>query len=106
MPHCYGKPASLATLIDIQPDAVVSKTILHKPVGTLTLFAFDQGQSLSEHTSPYDATVQALEGCAELTIDGKSLTAKAGQIVVMPANLPHDVAAVEPMKMLLIMIRS
>ncbi len=103
---CFGKPETLTAMMTTQSDAIVSKTIMHKPVGTITLFAFDTGQRLSEHTSPYDATVQVLEGKAKVTIEGRPLTVEAGQIIVMPANIPHDVAAEEPLKMLLIMIRS
>ena len=88
---CYGKPESLAAMMTIQPDAIVSKTILHKPVGTITLFAFDAGQRLSEHTSPYDAVVQVLEGQAQITIENQPWSVEAGQIVVLPANVPHDV---------------
>ena len=103
---CYGKAAALEKLIDYAGDSVVSKTLLDKPVGTLTLFAFDQGQRLSEHTSPYDAVVQIVEGQAALTIDGKEVRADAGQLVIMPANIPHDVRADQKFKMLLTMIRS
>jgi quercetin dioxygenase-like cupin family protein len=100
-----GKTIALAQAIDYANGAIVSKTLLNKPTGTLTLFSFDAGQGLSEHTSPYDATVQILEGEGELTIGGKPLTAKAGELVIMPANVPHDVQAKTPFKMLLIMIR-
>ena len=103
---CYGKPESLAAMMTTQPDAIVSKTILHKSVGTITLFAFDANQNLSEHTSPYDAVIQVLEGRARVTIEGEPLDVEAGQIIVLPANVPHDVAAEEPFKMLLTMIRS
>lgn len=100
-----GKTIPLAQAIDYADGAIVSKTLLNKPTGTLTLFAFDAGQGLSEHTSPFDATVQILEGQGELTIGGKVLAAKAGELVIMPANIPHDVQAKERFKMLLIMIR-
>ena len=103
---CYGKPESLSAMITTQPNAIVSKTILHKPVGTITLFAFDADQNLSEHTSPYDAVIQVLEGRARVTIDGEPLTVQVGQMIVLPADVPHDVAADEPFKMLLTMIRS
>jgi quercetin dioxygenase-like cupin family protein len=83
----------------------VSKTLLDKDSGTLTLFAFDAGQGLSEHTSPYDATVQVLDGEATLVIDGEPLTVTAGELVIMPANVPHSVRADARFKMLLIMIR-
>ena len=79
--------------------------MLDKKAGTLTLFAFDAGQGLSEHTSPYDATVQILDGKGVLTIGGERVEAKAGEMVIMPAGIPHDVRAEERFKMLLIMIR-
>jgi len=83
---------------------VVSKTLLDKKTGTLTLFAFDAGQGLSEHTAPFDATVQILDGEAELTIGGEPVIAKTGQLVIMPAGIPHSVRAQQRFKMLLIMI--
>lgn len=103
---CLGKAASLEPLIDYASDSIVSKTLLDKPDGTLTLFAFDKGQRLSEHTSPYNAVVQVVEGTGTLTIDGNEVKTAAGQLVIMPANIPHDVRADEPFKMLLTMIRS
>jgi quercetin dioxygenase-like cupin family protein len=102
---CLGKPARLDTFIGYAPDSIVSKTILDKHVGTVTLFAFDQGQKLSEHTSPYDAIVLVTEGRATVTIDGRPQSVSAGEIIIMPANVPHAVAADERFKMLLIMIR-
>lgn len=103
---CLAQAASMDGLITYAEDSIVSKTLLDKPVGTLTLFAFDKGQRLSEHTSPYDAVVQIVEGQGTLTIDGKEVKADAGQIVIMPANIPHDVRADQKFKMLLTMIRS
>jgi len=103
---CLAKPAALASLIDYADDSIVSKTIIDKPVGTITLFAFDKGQKLSEHTAPYDAVVQVLDGSAGLTIGGKPITVCAGQLIVMPASVPHEVAAHEKFKMLLTMIRA
>ena len=100
-----GVPINLASGVNHADDAIVSKTLLDKQAGTLTLFAFDAGQGLSEHTSPYDATVLVVEGEAVLTIDGKRVEARAGEIVIMPANVPHDVRAEKRFKMLLIMIR-
>ena len=87
-------------------DAVVSKTLVDQKTGTLTLFAFDAGQGLSEHTAPFDAVVQVLDGEAELTVDGEILQAPTGSLVVMPARVPHSLRAVQPFKMLLTMIRS
>ena len=103
---CLAKPVVLAQLIDYADDSVVSKTIIDKPVGTITLFAFDERQGLSEHTAPYDAVVQVLDGRALLTIAGKQITVSAGELIIMPANVPHAVAAEEKFKMLLIMIRA
>lgn len=98
-------PVTPAETVNYNDGAVVSKTLMNKKNGTLTLFAFDAGQSLSEHTSPYDATVIVLDGEATLIIGGKPVKASAGQMVIMPANVPHDVRAEEKFKMLLIMIR-
>lgn len=92
-------------LINYQEGAVVSRTIADKPVGTVTVFAFDQGQGLSEHTAPYDAIVQVIDGEAEITIAGKIISAKAGELVIMPANQPHALKAVKKFKMILTMIR-
>jgi len=103
---CLAKPAVLAQLVDYADDSIISKTIIDKPVGTLTLFAFDEGQGLSEHTAPYDAVVQVLDGRALLTIGGKQIAVSVGQLIIMPANVPHAVAAEGKFKMLLIMIRA
>ncbi len=103
---CLAKPAALAELVDYADDSIVSKTVIDKSAGTITLFAFDRGQKLSEHTAPYDAVVQVLDGSAELTIGGKRITVSAGRIIIMPANVPHAVAADEKFKMLLTMIRA
>ena len=100
-----GVPLNLANHVDYAEGAVVSKTLLDKQTGTLTLFSFDAGQGLSEHTSPYDATVQVLDGEAELTIGGKPVTVKAGELCIMPATVPHALRANRRFKMLLIMIR-
>jgi quercetin dioxygenase-like cupin family protein len=99
-------PIELIRFIDYSDGAVVSKTILEKKTGTITLFAFDRGQKLSEHTAPFDAVVHVLEGTAELVIGGKPIRAEAGSMVIMPAQIPHAVNAVERFKMLLTMIRS
>lgn len=103
---CFGKAAALEQLIEYSADAVVSKTLLDKPAGTLTLFAFDAGQRLSEHTAPFDATVQVVDGVAKVTIDGTEHAVGTGQIIIMPANIPHAVTAEKKFKMLLTMIRS
>ena len=106
LPACMGKSQALNSLVEYAPDSIVSKTLLDKPVGTITLFAFDAGQKLSEHTAPYDAVVQVIDGTADLTIDGKSIKVSAGEIIIMPTNVPHAVAAEDKFKMLLIMIRA
>ena len=102
---CVGKGQKLNELVQYAADSIVSKTILDKPVGTITLFAFDKGQRLSEHTAPYDAVVQVIDGAGKITIGGKEMQLAAGQIVIMPANVPHSVGADERFKMLLTMIR-
>lgn len=106
LPACLGRAQALAQLVEYAQDAIVSKTIVDKPVGSLTIFAFDKGQRLSEHTSPFDAVVQVVDGKAKLTIGGEDVEVTAGQIIVMPANVPHSVDANEKFKMLLTMIRS
>ena len=103
---CLDKGQRLAELIEYSKDSIVSKTILDKPAGTITLFAFDKGQKLSEHTTPYDAVVQILDGQARLTIGGQDVEVPAGQIIIMPGNVPHIVTAQEKFKMLLTMIRA
>ncbi len=103
---CVAKARNLDGLVDYAEDSIVSKTILDKPVGTITLFAFDAGQKLSEHTAPYDAVVQVIDGRGRLTIGGEPVAVSAGEIVIMPGNVPHSVAADERFKMLLTMIRA
>jgi quercetin dioxygenase-like cupin family protein len=96
----------LINLIDYQENSVVSKTIINKPSGTLTLFAFDKGQGLSEHTAPFDAPLYIVDGSAEITISGQVYNVKQGDIVVLPAGQPHSLKAIEKFKMMLVMIRS
>ena len=103
---CLAKEQRLADLAEYAEDSIVSKTILDKPVGTITLFAFDKGQRLSEHQTPYDAVVQIIDGVALLTIGGKDVDVSAGEIIIMPGNVPHAVTAREKFKMLLTMIRA
>jgi quercetin dioxygenase-like cupin family protein len=100
-----GKAFSLAALVEYAEGSVVSRTILDKGVGNLTVFSFDAGQGLSEHTSPYDAVVEILDGEAEITIGSDTITVRAGELVVMPAGIPHALAAKVRFKMHLIMIR-
>lgn len=97
---------SLVDLVAYQDGTVVSKTLLEKKTGTVTLFAFAQGQGLSEHTAPFDAMVCVLDGVAEIMIDGNPVTVRQGEMLVMPANTPHALKAVERFKMMLTMIRS
>ena len=97
---------NLIQTVEYQQDAVVSRTLLDKKAGTVTLFAFDAGQGLSEHTVPYDALVQVIDGEAEVTISGKTVTVKQGEMVVMPAGKPHALRAIKRFKMLLVMIKA
>ncbi len=105
---CFPKAKAmvLTEIIDYSKDSVVSKTLLDKPRGTITLFAFDAGQGLSEHTAPFDAVVQVLDGVAQVIIAGKSHSVCANQMIIMPANVPHALKAKKRFKMLLTMIRS
>jgi quercetin dioxygenase-like cupin family protein len=97
---------SLAALVEYAEGSIVSRTLVDKEQGTLTLFAFDEAQGLSEHTAPFDAYVVVLDGEAKLTVGGKAVRAGAGQVVLMPANVPHAVRAAGRFKMMLIMIRA
>ncbi len=101
-----GKALTLSDLVSYQEGSVVSKTLIDKKIGTVTMFSFGAGQGLSEHTAPFDAFVQVVDGEAEVTIDGAPQTVTAGQIIIMPANIPHELKAVKPFKMLLIMVRA
>ncbi len=101
-----AKPEIVNDLVSYQNGSVVSRTLIEKKTGTVTLFAFSKGQALSEHTAPFDAMVYVLDGKAEITISGKPKTLESGQMIVMPANEPHTVKAIENFKMLLTMIRS
>lgn len=97
--------ANVVNLVEYQKGAVVSKTIINRKTGTVTLFAFDKEQGLSEHTAPFDALVQVIDGVVDITISGKPLRLKAGEMTIMPANEPHALKAVEEFKMILTMIR-
>jgi quercetin dioxygenase-like cupin family protein len=101
-----AKPFEVKGLIDYQKGSVVSRTIIDKKAGTVTLFAFGQGQGLSEHTAPYDALVNVIDGDAEVTISSKPHRLKEGQMIIMPANEPHALKAISDFKMLLVMIKS
>ena len=97
---------NLELKIAYQPGAVVSKTIIGKKTGTVTLFAFDEGQALSEHTAPYDAMVYIVDGSALVTVEGEEIVMKKGDMVILPANKAHALKAVTQYKMLLVMIKS
>lgn len=99
------KATRLADLVNYQKESVVSKTLIEKKAGTVTLFSFDEGEGLSEHTAPFDAVVYILDGHAEITIGGKAQTVMSGEMLIMPANVPHSLHATVQFKMLLIMIR-
>jgi quercetin dioxygenase-like cupin family protein len=101
-----GTVATAADLVSYQDGSVVSREILKKPTGTITAFAFDEGQGLSEHTAPFDALVHILDGEAEITISGQPHHVREGQMILMPAGEPHALKATTAFKMLLIMIRS
>lgn len=101
-----GKAYDMANQVMYQDDSVVSKTLIDKKVGTVTLFAFGKGQGLSEHTAPFDAMVCILDGEAEINIAGDPVSVKAGEMIIMPANKPHSLNAVKKFKMMLIMIRA
>lgn len=96
----------LAELVSYQNGSIVSRTVINKNAGTVTLFAFDEGQSLSEHTAPFDALVHILDGEAQVAISGRAMLLKEGEMVIMPANKPHALKAVKKFKMMLIMVRS
>jgi quercetin dioxygenase-like cupin family protein len=97
---------NLSEMVSYQDGGVVSKEILKKQTGTVTIFAFDKGQGLSEHTAPFDALVSIIDGKAEVTISGTPFIVRQGEIIIMPANRPHSLKAVEKFKMLLVMIKS
>ena len=97
---------NLISLVDYQDGSVVSKEVIKKEKGTVTLFAFDKGQGLSEHTAPFDALVYIFDGKAEISIAGKQYFLNAGESIIMPANKPHSLKAVERFKMLLVMIKA
>ncbi|GAB6146391.1 cupin domain-containing protein [Desulfocicer niacini] len=100
-----GNPFNLEGFIEYSEGSVVSKTLIKKNIGTITLFAFDKDQGLSEHTAPFDAVVYILDGAAEITIGGQLKAVSCGEMLIMPANIAHAVQAKQPFKMLLIMIR-
>jgi quercetin dioxygenase-like cupin family protein len=97
--------STLVKLVSYQKGAVVSKTLIDKKAETVTVFAFAEGQGLSEHTAPFDAMVSILDGEADITISGKSFHLKAGEMITMPANKPHALKAIKPFKIMLVMRR-
>ena len=102
-----GKPIEMESLIEYQEGSVVSMEVIKKELGTVTVFAFDKGQGLSEHSAPFDAMVQIIDGEAEITLAGEPHTVKKGELLIMPANVPHALQAVNgPYKMVLTMIKS
>ena len=101
-----GKALKLVDLVDYREGSIVSRTIIDKSTGTVTLFAFDEGQGLSEHTAPFDALICLLDGEAEIIISGEAFRLKEGETIIMPANEPHALKAMKKMKMLLTMIKS
>lgn len=101
-----GKAFNLENHIEYADGSVVSKTLIKKKIGNITLFAFDKGQGLSEHTAPFDAVVHILDGKAEITIGGKQQVVSAGDMLIMPAKISHALQSKEKFKMLLVMIRS
>lgn len=105
VPELKGQAFNLEQFVEYADGSVVSKTLLKKDTGNITLFAFDSGQGLSEHTAPFDAVVYILDGEARITIGGDPQTVAAGEMMVMPANVAHALQAEVPFKMLLVMIR-
>ena len=101
-----GKKASALDLTGYADDAVISKQLINKTVGTVTMFAFDKGQQISTHSAPYDAMVQILDGTAEITIAEDKIEVSAGELIILPANIPHGLVAIEQFKMILTMIKA
>ena len=102
----FGQEVKVVSLVEVQPGAVVSREVISKPQGTVSIFAFDQGEGLSEHTAPFDALVHALEGRVRITLGGVPHEVSEGEMIVMPANVPHALSALTPFKMMLVLIRA
>jgi quercetin dioxygenase-like cupin family protein len=96
----------MTSLVEVQPGAVVSRELISKPQGTVSIFAFDEGEGLSEHTAPYDALVYALQGSVRVTLGGEPHEMKEGEVLIMPAGVPHALIALTPFKMMLVLIRA
>lgn len=103
--NLLGRALSAKDLVDYAKGAVVSRTLIDKSAGTVTLFAFDKGEGLSEHTAPFDALVLILDGQAEISVSGKPNLVKIGQLIIMPARKPHALKAIKKFKMALVMVR-
>ena len=101
-----AQATNLAGLVDYQEGSIVSRTLIDKKTGTVTLFAFDADQGLSEHTAPFDALVYVFDGEAEVTVSGKPVQLKTGMVTLLPAGEPHEVKALSRFKMMLIMVKS
>ena len=101
-----GQEVQLKSLVDVQPGAVVSREVISKAQGTVSIFAFDQGEGLSEHTAPFDALVYAVEGKVRIMLGGVPHEVSEGQMIIMPAGVPHSLTAVTPFKMMLVMVRA
>lgn len=101
----FPEPFEVAQLVDLQPDAIVSRILVKHPSGSITFFAFDAGQSVEEHTAPFDAMIHVVEGTAEVSVAGKWHTVPAHHAILLPAGVPHAVRAPQPFKMLLVMLR-
>ncbi len=101
-----GRAVEMNGLVAYASGSVVSRTLLDRKVGTITIFSFDADQGLSEHTVPYDAFIEIIDGVADVTIDGKVQRVSSGEFIIMPANIPHSLKAVEKFKMMLVMIRA
>ena len=97
---------NLDSMLDYQEESVVSRALMNKDVGTVTLFSFDEDQGLSEHSAPFDALVYVFDGEAKITISGKPFILTKGQMIIMPANEPHALKAIKKFKMMLIMLKS
>ena len=105
-PKLAGQVYRLSDLVDYQEGSVVSRALINKKTGTITLFSFDEGQGLSEHIAPFEALIILLDGEAEITISDKALLLKAGEMVILPSGKPHSLKAIKKFKMMLVMIRA
>lgn len=103
--NIQAKPLKLVNLASYQKNSIVSREIINKKTGTVTVFAFDKGEGLSEHTAPFDALVYVLDGKAKIFISGKSFQVKKNEMIIMPANKPHALKAIERFKMLLVLVK-